>query len=107
MGNWRIRNRLQFVNLKNAKIRFRTVVIEQWVVLGAAILRCTHPRDRLIEQPAKRGARPRSIVLGKNTPHHVLVDLNTERLRNLLRNPGTAVMRIAVLLFNDRMDERR
>ncbi len=53
MRNRRVRNRFEFVYLKNTKIRLPLVIREQWVIIRAEILWRAHPRDRLIEHPTK------------------------------------------------------
>src|SRR5450631_1047411 len=51
------------------------------------------------------GSGGRSEVLSENATHDVLVDLDAERMSNLLRNARATEARIAVLHFEDRRDE--
>ena len=47
----------------------------------------------------------RAVVLGENTPHQVLVDLDAERLGELLGDSGAAKARVARLHLDDGVDE--
>ena len=51
------------------------------------------------------GSGGRSEVLSEDVTHDVLVDLDPERMSNLLRNARATEVRIAVLHFEDRCDE--
>ena len=45
------------------------------------------------------------VVFGEDTPHHILIDIDPERLIDLLRDPCTSVPWISALNFNDGMAE--
>ena len=52
-----------------------------------------------------RSARSRAVVFRQHTVHHVLVDIDPERLHDDARNPWTAEPRIARFEFDDDPDE--
>ena len=53
-------------------------------------------------RPAIAGSRP--IVLGEDTPHHILVDFDSKRLCALFGSPRTSVPGIPALHLNDALD---
>jgi hypothetical protein len=44
-------------------------------------------------------------VLSEDAAHHILADVDTERMGNLLSNSRATEARIVVLQFKDRRDE--
>src|SRR5262249_15415498 len=51
-------------------------------------------------------ARSRTIVFRQHAVHHVLVDVDTECLRNDVCDPWTAETRIVCFEFDDSLDQR-
>ncbi len=56
MRNWRVRNRFEFIYLKNTKIRQLSVVGEQRIIVRGQIFRHTRSGDRLVEHATKSHA---------------------------------------------------